>query len=260
MSHERGRGRRPASPRPPSRQSRLWGAVVAAMSLVTHTASAQDIFGGGGATSGPSMGRPDVTNAPESGKASNLSRRSVKLFDMKTSTFSNQIDVGPIWVRQVQDETPAMARRNFERRAPLAGEIAFGTIYTTPSVRGPFFLVGQLKTLLRIVDGKSFAWSLFHQEFGGGIRIGPFEPEIRLRLSLLTADIFRAEPSIQMFTPGVSAGFGVRIGTIRLDIKAHSEYFWRWFGPDYLIRGVTIGFRLDQTRPKSPFPGVPSSQ
>lgn len=238
--------------------------VASAILGVTRAASAQDMGVGGaspgGATSGPSWGRPDVVNSPESGVVPKESHRSVKLFDLRKSTVSLQLDVGPIWARRVQDDTPITVRRNFERGAPLAGEIGFGTVFTTPSFKGPFFLVGHLKTLLRVVDDKSFSWSLFHQELGGGVMLGPFEPEVRLRLSVLSADIFHAEPSVQLLSPGVSAGFGIHVGKIRLDIKAHSEYLWRWFGPDYLIRGVTIGFRLDQSRPKTPFPGAPSPQ
>src|SRR5690606_29444963 len=119
---------------------------------------------------------------------------------------------GPIWARRVQDDTPVTHRRNFERGAPLAGEIAFGTVFTTPSKRGPFFLAGHLKTLLRVIDDKSFSWSIFHQELGGGLKLGPFEPEVRLRLSVLSADIIHAEPSVQLLSPGVSAGFGIHVG------------------------------------------------
>ena len=239
----------------------IGAAFAAVFTFTAGDALAQDMGvgggGPGGAMSGPSWGRPEVSQSPESGVRPKLSHRSVKLFDQHRSITSWQIDVGPIWARRVQDETPITQRRNFQRGAPLAGELALGTAYTTPSFRGPFYLTGHLKTLLRVIDDKSFSWSIFHQELGGGLTLGPFEPEIRLRLSVLTADIIHAEPSVQLLTPGVSAGVGIRMGKIRLDIKAHSEYLWRWFGPDYLIRGVTIGFRLDQTRPKTPFPGAP---
>ena len=246
--------------------SRLAAAILTATGVVlaAPAAFAQDMGVGGaspgGATSGPSWGRPDVTQSPESGEQPKLSHRSVKLFDTRQSTVSLQLDVGPIWARRVQDDTPITLRRNFERGAPLAGEVGFGTVFTTPSFKGPFFLVGHLKTLLRVIDDKSFSWGIFHQELGGGLKLGPFEPEVRLRLTVLSADIIHAEPSVQLLSPGVSAGFGIHVGKIRLDIKAHSEYLWRWFGPDYLIRGVTIGFRFDQTRPKTPFPGAPPPQ
>jgi hypothetical protein len=206
---------------------------------VSQSASAQGFVG------------PDDTDSGT--EAPKLSTRSIKLFDQFRSTTSIELSVGPIWARRVQDDTPITLRRNFTRGAPLASEIAFGSIYTTPSQRGPFYLTGHLKTLLRVIDDKSFSWSVFHQEFGGGLMLGPLEPEVRIRLSILSADIIHAEPSVQFFTPGVSAGVGIHMGKFRLDIKAHSEYLWRWFGPDYLIRGVTIGLRLDQPRPKSPF-------
>jgi hypothetical protein len=228
--------------------------------LITSEASAQEMGAGGpeAPTTGPSWGRPDVNNSPETGPRPKLSSRSVKLFDSQLSIVSYQLDVGPIWARRVQDETSITQRSNFEHRAPLAGEVGFGTVYTTPAMKGPFFLVGHLKTLLRVVDDKSFSWGVFHQELGGGLMLGPFEPEVRLRLSVLTVDVMHAEPSIQLLgAPGVSAGFGLHLGKIRLDIKAHSEYLWRWFGPDYLIRGVTIGIRLDQSRPNTPYPGAP---
>lgn len=238
--------------------------ALALLIFAPRSAQAQDMGVGGGGTSspqtGPSWGRPDVANSPETGEPAKLSRRSVKLFDQRRSITSLELSLGPIWARRVQDETPITRRRNFEHGATLAGEIAFGTVYTTPAERGPAYITGHLKTLFRVIDDKSFAWSLFHQELGGGLMLGPIEPEVRIRLSLLTADIIHADPSIQLFTPGVSAGFGIHVGKIRLDIKAHSEYLWRWFGPDYLIRGVTIGLRLDQNRPKTPFPGAPSPQ
>lgn len=237
------------------RDARRAAAILSAAAALGTTTPASAQLGGGSGRSGPVWGQPDVTNSPET-TTPRESSRSIKLFDERKSIISRQLDVGPIWARRVEDETPATRRKNFERGAPLAGEIALGTVYTTPSRRGPFFLVGALKTVFRIVDDKSFSWSLFHQELGGGLMLGPFEPEVRLRLSVISADIFHAEPSVQLLSPGVSAGFGLKLGKIRLDIKGHSEYLWRWFGPDYSIRGVTIGLRLDLTRPKAPFPGL----
>jgi hypothetical protein len=178
-------------------------------------------------------------------------RGSYKLFDHDTTVKAFVLDIGPIWHRKIQDETPAQHRLGFERGAPLAGEVAVGMTFTTPT--GPFVLIGAQRTILRVIDDKSFSWSLFHQDVGGGLRLGPFEPEARFGISLLTADIFHGEPSVQMLTPRVTAGFGLHLGQIRVDIKAHSEYLWRWFGSDYPTRGITIGLRLDTPRPKSPF-------
>lgn len=251
--------RRPAvSSRRFLRRTSVLAGVLASLALAP-AASAQD-FGIGGASPsnggiGPANARPDVANSPDSGYEPHQGRNSVKLFDQRRSIVSYQLDIGPIWHRRVEDEGPEERRKGFERGAPLASEIGIGTVYTTPA--RPFYLVGELKSLLRIVDDKSFSWAIFHQELGGGLMLGPFEPEVRLRLSVLSADIFHADPSLQLFSPGVAAGFGVHVGRIRVDLKAHAEYLWRWFGPDYLIRGVTLGFRFDLNRPKSPYPGGP---
>lgn len=220
-------------------------------------AHAQDTGGSGvgAGFSGPSGGFPTVHDTPPSGERPHEARGSIKLFDTYNTVRSYQLDIGPLWNRQVQDETFQQRLTGFERGAPLASEIGIGMAYTTPSK--PFFLVGRQRTILRILDDKSFSWSLFHQDLGGGLMIGPFEPEVQIGLSTLTVDIFHAEPSIQLFTPRVAAGVGIHMGRIRVDIKAHSEYLWRWFGPDYLIRGITIGLRFDVPRPKSPYPEAP---
>jgi hypothetical protein len=198
---------------------------------------------------------PQVHDTPPSGEKPNEARGSIKLFDTWNTVKSYQLDVGPIWFRQVEDETPAQRLMNFHRDAPLAGELGIGMAYTTPSK--PFFLVGRQRTLFRVLDDKSFSWSIFHQDLGGGIMIGPLEPEITIGLSILTADIMHAEPSIQLLSPRVSGGLGLHLGRFRVDLKGHAEYLWRWFGPDYLIRGVTLGVRLDVPRPASPYPGGP---
>ena len=212
-----------------------------------------DFGGAGSGGAGPAQGMPQVEDSPRSGERRQQGRGSVKLFDTYNTIRGYQLDIGPIWHRQIQDETPALRLKGFERGAPLASEIAIGTAYTTPAK--PFYLVGRQRTILRIVDDKSFSWSLFHQDLGGGMMIGPFEPEVGIGLSLLTADIFHAEPSIQLLTPRVQAGLGIHVGRVRVEVKAHAEYLWRWFGPDYLVRGITLGLRLDIPRPTSPYPG-----
>ncbi len=197
----------------------------------------------------PGGGMPDIAESPRSAHRK-TSPGSVKLFDTFSTIRGYQLDIGPIWSRQVQDETPAQRLSGFEHRAPLAGEIALGMTYRTPYQ--PFFLVGRQRTLLRIVDDKSFSWSIFHQDVGGGLILGPFEPDVQIGASILSVDIFHAEPSVQLFTPRVSAGLGIHAGRFRIDLRAHAEYLWRWFGPDYLVRGITIGLGLDLPPPRSP--------
>lgn len=228
------------------------GAALALTILATRPAAAQALESGSGAIAGPSNGMPTVADTPPSGMRPKLGRNSVKLFDTDNSQKAYQLDIGPIWSRQTQDETPAQLRENIAHHAPLASEIAIGMTFVTPAK--PFYLFGKQRTLLRILDDKSFSWSLFHQDLGGGIMIGPIEPEAGIGMSLLTADIFHAEPSIQLFTPRVHAGIGLHIGPFKASLTGHAEYLWRWFGPDYLVRGITLGLRLDAARPPSPFP------
>jgi hypothetical protein len=187
------------------------------------------------------LGDSGVGDAPR-----HLSPRSVKLFDSARSLMSYELDVGPLWNRRVQETTPEMDRTNFRRGAPLAGEIGLGTVFTTPA--RPFYLVGHAKTLLRIIDDKSVSWALYHHELGGGLMLGPLEPEVRIRLGALTADIIHAQPSIQLLTPGASAALGLHFGNLRIEFRGNVDYLWRWFGPDYVLRSITIGLRLDMPK------------
>jgi hypothetical protein len=179
-----------------------------------------------------------------------LSPRSVKLFDLRRSVSAYTVDLGPIWARKTEDRAPGEKRENAERGP---GELSVGQSITT--TWGPFFLAGHQKTTFRIVDWKSYSWSIWVQELATGVKLGPFEPEVRIGAAFLTVDVFHAEWSFQLLSPRVAAGAAVRLGKIRVDIKAHSEYLWRWFGSDYLIHGVTLGFGLDIPRPKSPLEG-----
>jgi hypothetical protein len=232
--------------------------VVAVGLALTSVAPAwgQDLGSGGGAapTTGPASGIPTVEESPASGEAVPTSRRSVKLFDGTRSIGSYELSIGPLWSRRVEDSTPITDRRNFERGAPLASEIGVGTVVTTPAA--PFFLTGHYKTVLRILDDKSFSWAIFHGEFGGGLLLGPVEPEVRVRLAALSVDIMHAQPSLQMLTPGVVAGLGLHLGSFRVGLTGNIDYLWRWFGPDYVVRSVLLGVRFDAPKKKSPYPGA----
>jgi hypothetical protein len=124
---------------------------------------------------------------------------------------------------------------------------------------GPFYIAGASRTLLRIFDSKRFSWGIFHQDLAGGLRLGPLEPEVRIGASLLSIDVMNAEWSAQLFSPRVSAGVGLHLGKIKVDIKGHAEYLWRWFGPDYFVRGITLGVRIDAP-PKQVFREESGSQ
>ena len=237
-----------------------FGAAIALV-LAGRAALAQDSgIGGmstGDARTGPSWGRPEVVETPETTGPAKQGRNSIKLFDSYRSIISYQLDVGPIWTRRASETGVLSRRTNFEHRAPLASEIAIGSYYQTPGFRGPFYMTSEQGTALLILDDKSFLWSIFMNKLGGGVRFGPFELEGKVAIHALSVDIMHAHPSIQLVSPRVEAALGLHLGRFRVDISGHTEYLWRWFGPDYYVRGINIGLRLDRVRPKSPFPGGP---
>jgi hypothetical protein len=226
-------------------------ALFVAGAMVTffaaRTASAQ--VGNSPLVVTPGGGMPDIPDSPR-GQHGNTQGNSYKLFDTFSTVRSYHLTVGPIWTRQIQDETPQQRLTGFDRIAPLTGEISLGMTYATPYK--PFYLLGGQRTILRVIDDKSFSWSIFHQDVGGGLQIGPLEPDVRVGVSVLTADIFHAEPSIQLLSPRVSAGIGIHVGRFKVDVRGHAEYLWRWFGPDYLVRGVTLGLSFDLPPPPNP--------
>jgi hypothetical protein len=235
--------------------------ISAALVLFGSEAAAQDSGVGGQSTgdarTGPSWGRPEVVDTPETQGPAKQGRNSIKLFDSYRSIISYQLDVGPIWTRRANDTTPLSRRTNFDHKAPLAGEIAIGSYYQTPSFKGPFYLTSEQGTAFLILDDKSFLWSIFLNKLGGGVKFGPFELEGKVGIHALSVDIMHAHPSIQLVSPRAEASLGLHLGRFRVDISGHTEYLWRWFGPSYYVRGINIGLRLDRARPKTPFPGGP---
>ncbi|HEY8075599.1 MAG TPA: hypothetical protein VIF62_15850 [Labilithrix sp.] len=222
-------------------RGRLAGAFVAlALAMIAVDARAQMAPGGGPmgpvgpapgngqgpsgpATGGAQGGAHPTENAPESpGEPPVESPGSVKLFDSKRSVSGFELDAGPIWYRQAKP-----TRDDFTQAK--VGEILFGTSITTRWK--PFFLSGMQQTHFRWFDSKSFAWTLLSSYLGVGAYLGPLEPEVRVGVGLVTVDVFHGEWSGEMLTPRVSAGVGIKAGKIRVDIQAHSEYLWRWFGP-----------------------------
>jgi len=184
--------------------------------------------------------------APDDGPVT--SRRSVKLFDARYNYNAFSLELGPVWSKKATGASLEEKLAGFQHGT---GEIALGSTQTTKTA--PFFLVGQQRTLLRILDSKSFSWSIFQQQLGGGLRLGPLEATAFMGLGVLTADVFHAEWSVQLLTPRVGAGIGLRLGKLLVDMKANSEYLWRWFGEDYFVRSVTLGLEYDLPPAKSPF-------
>lgn len=222
----------------------LTGSIVALLAAPSARAQAPGGFGTGAPVAGPlTSSMPNSETTPESqDKRPKESQRSVKLFDSRHVVQSFELDMGPIAYRRVGEDREAFHSGT--------GEILAGVAITTSWK--PFYLTGMQAMHLRAFDAKSFAWTLLGSHLAAGVRLGPIEPEARIGLGLVTVDVFHGEYSAELLTPRVAAGVGIHLGQIRLDIETHSEYLWRWFGPDYLIRGVSVGLRLDVPRPKGP--------
>lgn len=190
---------------------------------------------------GPTQTGQD-TSKPNDFRAIKTRDKTARLFDLSTSVSSLQVDLGPIWYRPATSVGP----KGFERGT---GELAIGTV--TTSKWKPFYLAGHHKVVLRAFDSKSYAGS-FSSDFATGAYLGPIEIESRIGLNILNLSAFHGEWSADMISPRVSVGAAVHLWRFRVDIQAHSEYLWRWFGNDYLVRGVTLGIRLDLPRSDPP--------
>lgn len=160
------------------------------------------------------------------------------IFDREHTKIAYALDLGPIAYRPA-----ASTRRGF---AWGPGEIRLGLAYT--STWKAFYIAGFHQLAFRAFDAASYSIAPLVSRLAGGVRVGPIEPEVTFGVALLTADVFHGDYSFQMLSPRVGVGIGLRFGKIRLDFEAHTEYSWRWFGPDYLIRGVSVGLRFDVPR------------
>lgn len=189
---------------------------------------------------GPSRLTQDP-NRPDDGRARPTLDRSSRLFDLSSTVSALQIDLGPIWYR------PQAAKlEGFERGT---GELAIGTVTTAPWK--PFYLAGHHKLVFRAFDSKSYHFSL-GSDMATGVALGPLELESRIGLNVINIGAFHGDWSGELLSPRVSAAAAVHVWRFRVDIQAHSEYLWRWFGNDYLVRGVTLGLRLDVPRMEPP--------
>ena len=142
------------------------------------------------------------------------------------------------------------------RRAGASGtapgwELSIGSV--TESRLDSVFLGGIVRAQFRYFDSQSFAASPLQSMFTTGIRLGPFEPESRVGLSLLTVDVFHGAYSFEMFSPRVEAGFGLRIGRFRASAHVFSEMLWRWWGDNYFEQGIAFELRFEPPKSKPPF-------
>lgn len=166
-----------------------------------------------------------------------LAPGSVKLFSTQSSTYGLTLAGGPLVYRSVHDAT--FSNGVFEAR--------LGRTITT--AKYPFFLAGYRYIDVRMFDTKSYALSVLH-EIGGGVALGPLEPEVRIGVHLIELDVFRGSYNASLFSPRVAAGAALKLAKFRVDILGYSEYLWRWFGASYLSRGLIVGLTLDTPRPR----------
>lgn len=212
-------------------------------SVSSHAQSALPASGGNstGTGSGPTRMGQDPTR-PTDYKEIKTRDKTSRLFDLSDSVSGVQVDVGPVWYR------PAAASRTqgFERGT---GELAVG--FTTTAPWKPFYLAGHHKLAFRAFDSKSYHTSLT-SEMATGVFWGPLEVESRIGLNLVNLGAFHGEWSAELLSPRVAVAAAVHLWRFRVDIQAHSEYLWRWFGTDYLVRGITLGLRIDLPRSEHP--------
>lgn len=214
--------------------------LFSAALLLSSSALAQGVsmpsIGGGG---GPSRPMGD-TARPNDNSSVNVADKSSRLFDLSTTTSGLQLDLGPVWYRR------AAGSKGFDLGT---GEIALGL--TVTNAHKPFYLAGHHKLVFRAFDSKSYHFS-FTSEIATGLAWGPFEIESRIGINLVNLGAFHGEWSAELASPRVAAAAALHLWRFRVDIQAHSEYLWRWFGSDYLVRGITLGLRLDLPRPQHP--------
>jgi hypothetical protein len=107
--------------------------------------------------------------------------------------------------------------------------------------QGPFHFAGLIQMDVQEFDVSSWAVGLSTNAFEVAARLGPIEPQLRAGFALATIDDFAGNVSAELLSPRVGAGLGVRVlRTFRITVGAYAEYFWRWFGPSDLVRGITL--------------------
>jgi hypothetical protein len=174
------------------------------------------------------------------GKRAKLSRRSVRLFDRDRSAYGAQVS-GAVF----------SARNANEREGKQGFEIAIGS---TVATREGFAIIGGVadQIVFRGFDSKSYGVSLLRHRIAASLKFGPFEPEASFGASLFHIDAFHGNWNFSMLSPRASAGLGIQLGPARVYADAYTEYLWRWFGDDYIVRGISFGVRLG-FKPASPF-------
>lgn len=164
---------------------------------------------------------------------------SVKLFDMLRATHEGGISLSRL------DYRPTSGT-HWQQGWEVAGSIAI------TNRQEPFFITGYQATALRVLDSKSYSLSILQSGALVGCRVGPVEPEAGIAISTIMVDLLHDDFSVGMFSPKASAGFGIRLGDLRIGAHAYSEYLWRWLGTDLFVRGVELSVRIRRQPPGHP--------
>jgi hypothetical protein len=110
----------------------------------------------------------------------------------------------------------------------------------------PFVLSSTIELTLRALDPSSYALS-YMQSLAAGLVLGPFEPDVRATLSMLTVDVLRGNWSAELFAPRIAAGAWLRIGRLGIGAHAFGEYLWRWLGNgDVIDHGVVFELSFER--------------
>lgn len=96
---------------------------------------------------------------------------------------------------------------------------------------------------VRWFGGWDLAGGYLYDAFAG-VKLGPVAPEVRVGMTSLSLDRIDGQWSAQLFSPRVGAGVGFWVGSAAVSVIASSEHYWRWFGPDFRVYGVSVDVRL----------------
>jgi hypothetical protein len=161
---------------------------------------------------------------------------SVKLFDTENATTGLELRLGLLRSRRGDEKNLGYQTGGFD----------FQLARTTTSRSGAFFLNGIQNTHLRVLDSKSFLWTILGQELASGITLGPLELETRFGFGFINLDRLRGDGwNFSLMSPRVGVNAALRIWRIRADVGISSEFYWRWSGPNVLTQTLSLGLRFE---------------
>jgi hypothetical protein len=161
-----------------------------------------------------------------------LDRADPSVFDVRDAVHYSGLGLGRIYARpeNAQHFGPGVEVRFADQlvwtRSVAQLESAFG---------------GSLRLLPH-----GYALSVAQSGGAAGVRLGPLEFKASVALSILNVDTVLSGWDLSMFWPRSMLGVCLSLGAVRVDVLAHVEYLWRWFGPDEYVRGIGVMVSLKQ--------------